>query len=498
MKNLTFVFLLLLTSKVLVAQKENNVWVGGRHVGLNFEGGNPVLFDRTDSATFWRTNASVCDSAGNLLFYTNGPLIFNRNFQVMQNGDNLDVGDYATVTPGLLSVADGAAIVPKVDEPNKYYVFHVDLNWMDIDTLSQVLLPTHLYYSIVDMSLENGLGGVVGGQKDVLVFSDTLTENGMKIVKHGNGRDYWLLTHEANTNRYFRFLIDPDGIHGPYAQDIGVELRGYESLGFSPLVITQDGSRAAQLASAAMRVDLYDFDRCNGVFSLTDSFYVSDSAYYLLDGEFSSSGQYLYVSANWWNYIFQFDVTSPNIIATRQLIAVYDGATDPFNTDFDKLRLAPDDKIYVASYGSNRSLHVINYPDNLGMACGFVENAVDLYPPGTNWSGLPNVINYSLGALVGSGCDTLTGISKLPTPTFTLGVYPNPFSNELQLSISGANTTASVSVTDVLGREVYGSTLLPVNQFIHQTVDLSLIATGVYFVVVDINGKWFAQKVVKH
>jgi hypothetical protein len=89
-----------------VAQKENNVWVGGTNTLIDFNSGNPVVFGRPDNSDIWRTNASYCDANGSLLFYTNGFRVFNKAFQIMQNGDDLNIGDYATFGYNELSVPE--------------------------------------------------------------------------------------------------------------------------------------------------------------------------------------------------------------------------------------------------------------------------------------------------------------------------------------------------------------------------------------------------------
>jgi len=479
------------------AQKENNVWVGGDYVGLDFNSGSPALLERPAGQNIWRTNAAICDSDGHLLFYTNGYRVFNRNFQIMPNGDNLNIGDYVQWGYDELSVHDGAAIVPVPAHPGQYYVFHEDLNFADFDTFTSSQLPTHLFSCVVDMALDNGNGAVVGGQKDLVMLSDTLVETGFKVIKHGNGRDYWLLCHEAGSDRFYRFLIDPAGIHGPYEQHTGAALTGFDAFFHDVMAINNDGSKLTQLRTLETEIDLYDFNRCTGELYNPRTFSVHDSAFYLMGAAFSPSGKYLYVTANYWDDLFQFDVTAADIAASRQLISVFSGATNPFNTDYDHLALAPDGKIYVNTYGGNRSLHVIHQPDSAGLACDFEENGLSVNPPGINWRSVPNVVNYSLGPLYGSGCDTLTSTKALPTAAFTLGVYPNPFSNELQLSVGGLTTKAMVEITDVLGRTVYSNAFSPSGYSIHRGVDVSLLSSGVYVLTLTANNERLVRKVVK-
>jgi len=57
---------------------------------LIFNSGVPDTFSRTDNQNIWRTNAAICDGDGNLLFYTNGYRIYNKNFQIMQKWEQLE------------------------------------------------------------------------------------------------------------------------------------------------------------------------------------------------------------------------------------------------------------------------------------------------------------------------------------------------------------------------------------------------------------------------
>ena len=478
------------------AQKENNVWVGGTKSAIDFNSGAAVPFLRDSTLTVNRSNASICDKDGNLLFYTNGYRVYNKNYQLMQNGNGLEIGDYEDWGYGYNSLPDGIVIVPMPGDTNRYYIFHGDVNYVTFgpSPFVDVLLPTRIFCSVVDMSLAGGLGGIVSGQKNVVLFSDTLTSCGIKAVKHGNGRDYWLLMHELESNRYYRFLIDPYGIHGPYEQNIGPELNGYNALGFSTLHFNEETTTAAQLVTEATSIVLYDFDRCTGEFFNQRQFQVSDTLYYTLGAAFSPSGQYLYATGNF-HLLWQFDATAFDVFASRKLVAQYNGLMNPFPTDFYQLRLAPDNKIYIHSYDFNFSLHVIHEPDSAGAACDFEANGLTINPPGWSWRGFPNIVKYWLPAV--SGCDTLTSTKPLSIPTFTFSVYPNPFANEFQISATGVASEVNLEVTNVMGQRVHQAVLHPVNNRVHASVDLSASAAGVYVVRFAADGRQHQCKIVK-
>ena len=78
-----------------------------------------------------------------------------------------------------------------------------------------------------------------------------------------------------------------------------------------------------------------------------------------------------------------------------------------------------------------------------------------------------------------------------------MDIYPNPFTSEIQISASGVANNAELEVLNVLGQRVHQAVVVPVNQFVYTSVDLSSEAAGVYIVRLVANGKQFQQKVVK-
>ena len=64
------------------SQNEANVWYFGKYAGLDFSSGNPVLIH--GSNMFAQEGcATINDKNGQLLFYTNGLSVWNKQHQVM-------------------------------------------------------------------------------------------------------------------------------------------------------------------------------------------------------------------------------------------------------------------------------------------------------------------------------------------------------------------------------------------------------------------------------
>ncbi len=94
MKN-KLVLILCLIANTLFAQYQNTVWCFGDSAGIDFNSGSAMP---SNSIVNWSpgSSASICDSAGNLLFYAfNQPIalqavtVVNAANQVMLNGDSV-------------------------------------------------------------------------------------------------------------------------------------------------------------------------------------------------------------------------------------------------------------------------------------------------------------------------------------------------------------------------------------------------------------------------
>jgi hypothetical protein len=189
----------------LYSQKQNNQWRFGYGGGISFNTNPPSFVVGAPIATE-EGSASVADrTTGALLFYTDGVTVWNANNQVMPNGNGLLGG-----TLGFLSSTTAAVIVPKPGNNSLYYI-------VTIDQFSSAL---GIYYSVIDMTLNGGLGDVVAGQKNIFLFQ-TSSEK-LEVVPASDGLSFWLITHDFGGNTFFSFKIDSTGIQTtPVISQIG-------------------------------------------------------------------------------------------------------------------------------------------------------------------------------------------------------------------------------------------------------------------------------------
>ena len=447
---------------------------------IDFKTGNPVVSYISRTMDFGRTSANITDGQGDLLFATNGQYIADRTGNQMMNGGGLNPGWYSDdCGDDGLQIFQAALILPKPGDSAIYYLFHNTADDMTTGTSGKLSLTT------IDMRLNGDLGAVIA--KNQPIVTDILAPGHITSVKHANGRDWWVFCHKACSNVFYRMLLTPDGLSAPVQQPIGIDVESIGQVVFSP-----DGSRFA-FYDAYDGLQILEFDRCEGLLSNPVHFMVNDTAF---SGgvAFSSDSKVLYAASYY--HVFQYDVTAPNIQATQQIVAVYDGfidpAGDPFFTTFNKMMLAPDGKIYIGTGNATQFLHVMHSPNVLGTGCNVDQHALQVT---YYFNSLPNHPNYHLGALAGSPCDTLVSIVEGPMQPMPLQLYPNPNNGEFNLSFVPQPEPGELLIYDVLGKLVHQEQIAEWSQV--KRVSLSQLPQGVYHSRLVWKGKTGVVRFVK-
>lgn len=367
MKRVLLLLSLYILTNVLFAQNEGNIWYFGAQAGLDFNGGSPVVL--TNSKMFADEGCAVMsNSAGNLLFYTRGDTVWNRNHLPMANGTNI---------MGCWSSSQGVIILPLPNLAGYYYIFTVDC--------AEDSLAAGLRYSVVQMSLNGGLGGVTVKNQ---LLTPMVTEK-ITAVKHANGTDYWIITHEYNTNRFFVHQLNSAGINvTPQTFNIGsVHGTPPPYTGASGSInASHDGSKLAVTIMGNNIIEIFDFDNTTGTISNPLTFPQNWFGPYSI--EFSPSNDRVYFSVLDAK-IYQIDLlagTPADIINSVTQVGTHVNYLLPVTAT---LQIGPDGKIYVAC-PYDTTLAVIDYPDGLGTSCNFMDHHVDLAGR-YSWFGLPQI-----------------------------------------------------------------------------------------------------------
>lgn len=341
------------------------------------------------------TNASISDSLGNLLFYTNGLSAFNRYYNKMPNGDGLNPGRYANSSMDSgYKLDNGAIILPWPEHPGKYFIFHVTT-----DNIPFVWYSLNLFTTLVDMELDHGNGDVV--YKNQSVYADSLVNGSLSACRHANGRDWWLPCFYYSGKKCFLFLLDPGGVRLHHVQEIpySLEPSGRGQSQFSP-----DGSHYAffhRNSQSYREFLLADFDRCAGLFSNIE--YGSMPKFELVGLAFSPNSKFLYLGTAY--ELYQLDLTEKDAFKKRMRIDSIDGFSSIplFPSYFSHMQLAPDEKIYINNGRGPDYLSTIEKPDLKGKDCDVRQHNIHI----TSNATIPNFPFFRLAAMEGSICDTL-------------------------------------------------------------------------------------------
>ena len=80
-----------------------------------------------------------------------------------------------------------------------------------------------------------------------------------------------------------------------------------------------------------------------------------------------------------------------------------------------------------------------------------------------------------------------------------LSVWPNPFNNQFNLSALNLNgeSATQLKIVDLLGKTILETIYLKKSQ-LHETIDLSHVSEGVYFITVVNNNKQAVYRIVKN
>ena len=413
------------------SQGEASHWYFGNGAGLIFDTSTNIVTATNAAASTIDTNegcSSIADFNGNLLFYTDGRNVWDKNHQLMPNADYFGgsglLGDPSSTSSGL--------IIPRPGNPDNYYIFTVDephhnnawaypnqgpadINGNTVFQYDDIIgssVPNDddgfnngLNYSLVDLTLNGGNGDVVASEKNKpLLTYDPLDQEQasfkcsekISAVEHNDKQSYWVISHFLDI--FYAFRVDESGVNTtPVTTQITplVSLNGYRRNSIGYLKSSPDGTKLAICHNEQGNIQgqnpnnttgslwIYDFDDATGIVSNPINV-ISNSGVY--GTAFSTDSSKLYATAN--RTIFQFDLNATDISGSQTIIHQQSN----FNSFIGALQLAPNGKIYAANTATDFALDVINTPDEQGLLCDYVAAGQPL-EPGTDANlGLPPFI----------------------------------------------------------------------------------------------------------
>jgi hypothetical protein len=387
--------------QLLQAQLHDKNWVFGKNNLVTFyEDSIGIKYlDVNDTSNYYYLGENVTcisDISGNLLLHNNEINAFSTDTAkqiIINNNKEINYQESSFIASS--STTNGSVILPIY--PNSYiyvYLQSTDLN----ENFKEYKLV--LKYHLIEFN-NNEWQYKKYAQN---LFSNFFLSERLKAIKHPNGKDWWIIIQESLDNscseKIISLLLSKDSLTEINTY-IGVKRCNHLSL-IGEIAITKSGDKIA-MAYANDSVEVFDFDRCTGMFS--------NSRLYLLDNpnlqsyglEFSPNGQFLYV-----NSFYQ----SPLNNGKLQQIKLSDGTVRDvisFTTLAFQIERGPDDKLYFGYGGdfykdsiyypnARGYLHCIENPDSVGLACNVNLGKIKLNNDA--WlAGLPNFPNFRLGAL---------------------------------------------------------------------------------------------------
>ncbi|NJL13763.1 MAG: PKD domain-containing protein [Microscillaceae bacterium] len=362
-------------------RRQADLWYFGFQAGLDFRSGaalpifNGQMFAEEGCAT-------VSNEFGNLLFYSNGEQIWNRDHALMPNGSGL-MGD--------VGATQSVQIVPKPGNPAVYYVFTTDKEGE----------ANGLRYSEVNMALDAGRGEVEASTKNVLLQSPVAEK--LTAVMHGNNCDVWVLAHGWGDDAFYAYLVTENGVNASpvisnFGTPIGKAAGSNQVFAGGQMKVSPNGHQLALAARAALTptggnsqvVELFDFDNFTGEVSnpltLSSTASPNNALFNPYGIEFSPDGTKLYVTAIF-DGIYQYDLQAGSpaaIISSRASLTL----SSALQAQYYALQLAPDRKIYVAP-GFSTELGVIENPNEALPTASFTLNGLNVSSPDRGGDG-PN------------------------------------------------------------------------------------------------------------
>lgn len=301
--------------------------------------------------------STLTDSSGNLLFNTNGLTVWDKNQSQMPNGTSLG---------GNLRAGQSALIVPQ-PLTSKFYIFTVGYALYDA-----------FRYSIVDISLNGGNGAITTKANSLL----TNSKEKIDAVYNPNASSYRVMTHSRNSTQNYSYKLNSQGLQTstPFISNIGNSHSGGSSGGYNAIgqmTFSEDGSILASAIYSLGVIEIFNFDFATGYLSNA----ISLSGFFRPWGIAISDNNRYFSYTEWYDDdVVQLDLISGNpasIISSKTIVGTgtFPNPTSGYKIGY--LERCPDSKIYIAKFGQNY-ISAINQPNNAGLSCGFVDNAISL------------------------------------------------------------------------------------------------------------------------
>ncbi|MDR6564120.1 gliding motility-associated-like protein [Arcicella sp. BE140] len=327
-------------------------WFFGNNAGIKFSNGSATP-DTEGKLNTVEGVSSIADQNGNLLFYTDGRKVYDKDGNEMaaiNPADTLKGSSYST---------QSAVIVPQPSCQgcqSYYYIF----------TTTEINGEKKLTYSIVDIRLNQGKGKII--QKNLPLDDVSSTENLIStFVKKDS--TYWVISHDYNTNTYRMYRVTKNGISISKTINIGSKIDSVEKAqGY--LKVSQDATKLAIAIPGGARnlVEVYDFADSTGAITNKRIIDLGPAPPTVYGVEFSPNSKTLFVTMkadtikkpDSYSSLLRYDLTQGDSVSLAKSKITLDSSKKEY---YGSVQLGPDGKIYLAVQGTD-TLGVIKLPND--------------------------------------------------------------------------------------------------------------------------------------
>ena len=427
-------------------------------------------------------------------YYTNCTQISNKEgkFTAFFNGYLLydRYGNYEELTMlkepifghrGHLGV-NRSMILPYPDKDSTYVLF---TPWKDVEDPAFEALNSTAIAGIVFRELNTGKLKILDFYPEIINGNFGIF-GAMSAVRHANGRDWWIVAPQRLDSMVHTFLFSKEGFSNKSTQKTKyVTGETSNNPEFSPdgQWYTRTHVKVLSQWHNISTIQFYKFSRCSGIFEDQIEFEMDyEDTSNVIQVIFEKNSRYFYITSVL--SLYQGDIQSEDIKAS--LIKV--GKSRPLMWDEHMLIgagfLAPDDKIYIFDGRPNFYGSIINNPSERGLACDF-QYEYRAFPACTsvNFGNLPN---FNLGPLDGSPCDTLgldnpLAVEKDTKKHIEYNIYPNPGNILIHTDYNFERKDLKMKLLDFRGKVIMNTYAISLKT----GIDISDIAPGVYFVIIE-------------
>ena len=174
-------------STLMISQEISPVWIiDNHHFEFDRELSLVDVFTPSPGRICTNPTLSLADREGNLLIYTDGRNLYDQSHNITPNGRDLVSREFAS---------SNLFIIQDYLNSGEHYIFSTDFFGT-------------LLYSVVDMSLNDGMGDIAPGRKNISFLPNTLFSYINVMIN--NCDDYWIVAKEQQSKNIHFIQINQD------------------------------------------------------------------------------------------------------------------------------------------------------------------------------------------------------------------------------------------------------------------------------------------------